>query len=445
MGLAVVSALTSAHAASSSKKPDPDCVYKHPPSRLFRDFTGACSRRDETKALSIINNGLDANETDEDGNTVLGWAARGGLPHAAKTLVEHGADVNAITDYHYTILRLAIGGKSAEVVSYLISKGVDVNKACDGIDYTPLMEAASFGVTDITNLLIAKGANVNARAKNGTDALSLAAENGRQEVIALLADHGANLNRLGSQGMTPLMWASLFGHLEAVKMLAQKGAKINLQSEPYRMAALSSASSPVDEKGSDHLGVVKYLLEHGANPSLSDKNGETALTIAAAYGRVEVMKALVAAGADIKSAEGEGAKACRESLQENRHSSLQTLLDLGANPNWKLDNDYPALIYAIEIRQDVKTVEMLVKAKADVNVTRKQVIIFSGPSIGTPMPHFYEYSALIAAVQRGSVPIVKILLQADANAAYKDSEGKTALDHAREGKNPEITQLLADR
>ena len=443
---AALMATASIHAADTSlQKPDPACAYTHPPSKLFRAFTGACSHGDENKALAIIRQGLGANETDEDGNTVLGWAARGGLPQATKALVERGADVNAMTDYHYTVLRLAIGGKNLETVSYLISKGVDVNRACDGVDYMPLMEAASFGVPDITHLLIAKGARVNARTKNGTDALSLAAENGHPDVIALLADHGADLNHLGSEGMTPLIWASLAGYLDAVKMLVQKGAKVNLQSEPYRMTALASASSPVDEKGRDHLGVVKYLLDHGANPSIPDKNGFTALMNASVYGRVEVMKDLVAAGADIHSVDGEGAKAFKDSLRENRFSSLKTLLDSGANPNWKVDNDYPALLYAIEIKQNVETVEMLVKAKADVNVTRKQGLIYSGPSIGTPMPHFYEYSALIAAVKRGSLPLVKILLQAGADTAYKDSKGKTALDRAREGKCPEIVQLFTSR
>src|SRR5207244_2040835 len=100
------------------------CAYTRPPSKLFRAFTGACSHSDENKALAIIQEGLGANETDEDGNTVLGWAARGGLPKTAKALVERGADVNAVTNYHYSVLRLAIGGKSAELVSYLISKGV---------------------------------------------------------------------------------------------------------------------------------------------------------------------------------------------------------------------------------------------------------------------------------------------------------------------------------
>jgi ankyrin repeat protein len=121
--------------------------------------------------------------------------------------------------------------------------------------------------------------------------------------------------------------------------------------------------------------------------------------------------------------------------------ALETLLAVGADPNWLAQNNYSALFYSIEIRPNADIVAALVRAKADVNATRRQP--FVGEFAGSPPPPDYVYSPLIAAVKAGSVPMVKALLEGGANPHSKDSEGKTALDRARENNNPELIALLA--
>jgi len=83
--------------------------------------------------------------------------------------------------------------------------------------------AARKGDRDVAELLILKGANVNAADKTGTTPLHWAARAGHKEVAELLILKGANVNTADQTGATPLHWA--VGHDEVVDLLIKHGAK----------------------------------------------------------------------------------------------------------------------------------------------------------------------------------------------------------------------------
>ena len=99
-------------------------------------------------------------------------------------LIDKGADVNAksgitrATPLHYS--------RTKEIAELLIAKGADINAK----DYTggTLLHAARSG--EIVELLINKGADQNARNENGKTPLDLAIQNNRTEVADLLRKHG---------------------------------------------------------------------------------------------------------------------------------------------------------------------------------------------------------------------------------------------------------------
>lgn len=393
---------------------------------------------DHAKALAYIKDGhIQPNIADEDGNTPLMMAAREGDLPAAQELIARGADIHAHTNYHYAPLRCAIAGRNPEIVALLLAHGADANADfVDGV--TPLMEASSFGSLPMVNLLLAHGAKVEARTKTGGNALNNAAGNNHPDVIAALIDHGADPNQFGDEDETPLMRASLSGKLAAVKMLVRKGAKLDIQNNSYKTTALLAASGMPPNHTADYVGVVTFLLQAGANPHLADKNDLLPLMAAATYDRADIIRVLARHGADLKSANGDGAKAFADSIQQKHRLALKALLDAGINPNLQVGNNCPALIYATEMN-DLPTVRMLIDAKANVNITRRQDIINSGPGGGR---EFITSSALIVAVDAGSAQIAEVLLKAGAKRMYKDNLGHTALDHARLRKNLAIVKLL---
>ena len=72
---------------------------------------------------------------------------------------------------------------------------------------TPLMFAAREGDLEIARTLVAAGANLNAIAGDGKDALGLAIFNGQYELASFLIDNHVDVNHADAQRFTPLFWA----------------------------------------------------------------------------------------------------------------------------------------------------------------------------------------------------------------------------------------------
>ena len=100
------------------------------------------------------------------------------------------------------------------------------------------MHDAVFGAhTEVAEFLLSKGADVNAREKNGATPLIIAAMGGKVEidgqagVVALLLAHKADINAKSANGMTALHVAALIGHADVVRLLLAKGANVNAEDE----------------------------------------------------------------------------------------------------------------------------------------------------------------------------------------------------------------------
>jgi hypothetical protein len=104
-------------------------------------------------------------------------------------------------------------------VNMLIDAGAPVNQS----GWTPLIYAAARDRVDIAKLLIAKGANVNASADNGTTALMMAAREGYLQMLLLLLEHGADAKYVSPSGHSALGLAVSRGNKEIESMLRKAG------------------------------------------------------------------------------------------------------------------------------------------------------------------------------------------------------------------------------
>jgi ankyrin repeat protein len=212
------------------------------------------SATDLAKVRLLTDRGANVNTASKKGRTALLVAAMS--DHSAdvvKLLKEKGADLKAVDFLKTTPLRAAVLGSDTETIRILIDAGVDVN-AADLPGITPLMMAAGWsGNLRAVQMLLAKGANVNAVSrpvmglpvKNGASefgsltALIMAAPFGPPELIKTLLDAGADVNGRDVRGMTPLMLAVATDHQDAA--------------------------------------IIRMLLDHGADPNIKSKLGETAV------------------------------------------------------------------------------------------------------------------------------------------------------------------------
>jgi ankyrin repeat protein len=159
-------------------------------------------------AKFLLENGADVNSVDNTGMTPLIQAARF-APKIAKLLVNKGADVNSKTTRYYEVIKTTPlhatafskdGRKTAEL---LVKKGAEID-AGDSDGDTPLHLAVYTNNKAVAALLISKGADVNKTNYKGWTPLHIAASNNFKEIAAMLIKKGADINARDDKDMTPL-------------------------------------------------------------------------------------------------------------------------------------------------------------------------------------------------------------------------------------------------
>jgi ankyrin repeat protein len=166
----------------------------------------------------------------------------------------------------------AVGTGNIEAVKKHLAAGTDVN-ANDG-GWTPLWYAADEGHKEIVELLIAKGADVNAKNKGDVTPLYGAARSGRKEVAELLIAKGADVNAKDVNGTIPLHYAAYEGHKEIVELLIAKGAEVNAKTDVYGRTPLHFAAA------TGHKEIAELLITKGADVNAKNKKGKTPLDLA---------------------------------------------------------------------------------------------------------------------------------------------------------------------
>src|SRR5207253_162618 len=215
-------------------------------------------------------------------------------------------------------------------------------------------------------LLVTAGADVNAIAGDGKDALGLAIFNGNYDVASFLVDNKSTLNKADTQGFTPLFWAVDRRNMETapnfpwmvttdplplIRKLLDAGANPNalVNNTPRaRMRAGSPrivfATALMRAAFSADLELVKLLLSHGADPRIVSKDGETMVAAAAGLGfiqgyskgkpaaeRLETVKLFVDLGADVNEADDYGITPLMVAGNMGDVSVIEFLIDHGAD------------------------------------------------------------------------------------------------------------------
>ena len=108
-----------------------------------------------------------------------------------------------------------------------ISKGADINARTYSLKQTPLHLAAQYDHTDVVQLLIENGSELNPRDVNGCTPLHYCATNGHKESAECLLQHGASPNEANSREDIPLHSASKWGHGVMVECLLDHGSRVD--------------------------------------------------------------------------------------------------------------------------------------------------------------------------------------------------------------------------
>jgi hypothetical protein len=166
---------------------------------------------------------------------------------------------------------------------------IDVH-ARDSLDWTKLHSAASLGKAELIALLLDKGSDINAKAKDGSTPLHLAVKRSHPAAVKLLFARGANPSAKDQEGNAPVHIAAELFVPDMLKVLTDLGAMVNARNNdnwtPLHLAA---------NRGKRE--VVEFMLNVGADINAVASNGWTPLKVAANSGHLQLSELLRSRGA----------------------------------------------------------------------------------------------------------------------------------------------------
>ncbi len=204
---------------------------------------------------------------------------------------------------------------SPEEVERLLDAGWPVDRP-GWMGATPLHSGAERGLRAVTQVLIRRGADVNARRPDRLDTPLHFASNA--DVAAVLIEHGAEVEPLDWSGRSPLQWAAQFGRTDVADLLIRAGAAVDRQA--------SDGATPLHWAAREgHHEVVRLLLARGAKPNVKDQEGRTPLHFGAWRGRLAAVEELLRAGASPGIRDRSGKTPLHEARETGRREVLERL------------------------------------------------------------------------------------------------------------------------
>ena len=224
----------------------------------------------------------------------------------------------------------------------------------------PVMGAAENGDLESVKMLLSNGRfDVDEQDANGWTVLMKVAQAGEaniddvlmMDLIDLFLGSGANVNAVNKLGMTASMYAAYTNNARALEQLLAHGADTSLQNNDgdnaLSLAIKNEASdvlatfghATISEKmlcsaaQEGDVACVSALISKGIKVNQANKEGLTALVLAALHGHTNVVKLLLAKGADINAFTGDGQTALMSAVHKNHPIVVEHLLQSGADPS----------------------------------------------------------------------------------------------------------------
>ena len=304
----------------------------------------SCARTGTQRAVeTLLARGANPNSFETNsGQTALMWAAANAHESVVDVLIGAGANVNATSNGEFTPLMFAARAGSADVAKLLLDAGADVNaftsnglsplliaaaslSAITGSDYRLVVDES--GHEELAVLLLDRDANVMQADQYGMTSLHYAVERNKSTLLKALLEGGADPNAQLTQGLpfrrgdyvgreaydgaSPFWLAARLGNVEMMKDLLSAGADPELrQAWGVTPTMVASGVTQTDSRIVAEERLLQALellvLEVGTDIHSVDRSGQTAVHGAANVSGNEIIKFLVARGADPEAVDNRG-------------------------------------------------------------------------------------------------------------------------------------------
>ncbi|KAJ0036282.1 hypothetical protein NQD34_004959 [Periophthalmus magnuspinnatus] len=438
----------------------------------------------------LLRMGTEIDEPNGFGNTALHVACYMGQEAVATELVNHGANVNQPNKCGYTPLHLAaVSTNGALCLELLVNNGADVNQQSKE-GKSPLHMAAIHGRFTRSQILIQNGGEIDSVDKYGNTPLHVAAKYGHELLISTLMTNGADTARRGIHGMFPLHLAVLYGFSDCCRKLLSSGQLYSIVSSMSKEHVLSagfdintpdnfgrtclhaaaSGGTPLHYAAANgRYQCTVALVSAGAEVNEADQTGCTPLHYSAASQAFSsCLEHLLDNGADPSMVNAKGYSAVHYAAYHGNKQNLELLLEMSFNALGDIESSIPvsplhlaadgghwgALRVLTETAayvdmQDAAGRSVLYLAAQKGFARCVEVLLAQGAScllndnhlMWTPI-HVADYgeegdltnvadkfgqTPLMLAVLEGHIDCVHLLLEKGSSPEAKDKKGSTAL------------------
>jgi ankyrin repeat protein len=233
----------------------------------------------------------DVSARDVNGLMAVSLAMMLGHEHTVRLLIDKGADMTIKKD-GVSLLHMTAGRGLGEIANLLITRRAAIDDLADD-ELATLHYAARGGDLAVAEVLIKWGADINIRGQGLVTPLHLATESGEAEMVQLLVRHGADPNIPDSDGLTAFHHSVACGYMEvAIFLLGSGGANPSLR-DLFGRTALHLAVQQKQDR------MVQFLIDGGAQADARDYTDMAPLHLAAVVSNTASAQILLENGADI--------------------------------------------------------------------------------------------------------------------------------------------------
>ena len=359
---------------------------------------------------------------------------------AVRTLITQRVDVNARQPDGATAIAWASHWDDLDTADLLIRAGANVNTPNELL-VTPLMLAATNGSAAMIDKLLAAGADPKAARASGETALILAARAGSVAAIKTLVAHGADVNAKTKGGDTALMFAAAERHVDVVRTLIEGGADVKARAEftkPQPKKAMAPVVATQEKKEPEPALLYKgqaiavaQLPKDGDNDPPRPEGGFTPLLHAVMAGNLEIVRLLVAAGADVNDAAPDGMTPLILAITKHHEDVALFLIEKGASP--RAPGPGFNALHAAAATSQMDVAKALLAKGADPNAPLEMPLRLAAafipynPDLVTGRLSLVGETPFMLAAKSVDTQMMRLLLDAGANPLKTANDGTTAL------------------